>query len=282
MSNQAVQQREMGIIEMLRSERYVRDLSRVLSATGTDPQLFANVAITAIKRNWTDEKGKPKLSNCSPSSIFLALLECAQLDLNPLSGEYWFVPYAGKCVGMLGVEGMMRIPRRAGAVANIGAKIVWSGDEFEFDWINGQPKWHHRPYWALGRAKGSLVLTYCHWRLPSGLDDFVVADMDRINRAMDAAKTKFVWKSDFAAMARKTAVRAAWGAGQIPRDRIPMEYVAAVDDDAKREAAGFTVARVDEPAWMNAEPAPQSVGDLETAFDVDVEQVDDPAAAGAP
>lgn len=286
MNQQAIQRRGdgPGIVEMLRTPNYVGELGRVLAATGTDPQRFANVAIVAVKKNWVDEKRRPKLSKCTPNSIFLALLECAQLDLNPLSGEFWFVPFADKCVGMLGVEGMLRIPRRAGAVAHIGAKIRWAGDEFEFEQVNGQPKWRHVPYWQLGRARGDLLFTYCHWRLPSGLDDFVVADKARIERARTAAKTQMVWNSDFHKMARKTAVREAWGSGQIPRDRIPMEYVAALDDDLKREVDGFTSARVDEPAWMSAVAPPQTVGELEPAFDVDapLDVDEDPTAKHAP
>jgi recombination protein RecT len=245
-----------NILTILDSPKAAEELARIAGGT-IDAAQFAKIALTTIKSKWGD------LRDCDPFSIFTAVLEAAQLNLDTsvAANEFYFVPMKSTCVGMLGYRGMIRLAYRSGVAKKVDAKARYAGDEFEFEETQDGPRWRHVPYWQMGRDRGALLFTYAYARLANDEIIFKVADQYRIKTAKDASRAKGTWDKHPDAMATKTSMRELWKF--LPKDRIDPRVAFALDDDAARDEDGTVVGRVSS-AWAPAlfgQP-PTSVGEL--------------------
>jgi len=261
----ARRQQPPNIIDLVQRQDVQAEFAKVLGREMTSEH-FARIALTALRKN-------PKLvQKCDPITILTACMEAAQLQLSTdaSAGEFYFVPYGTTCTGILGYRGMLRIAYRSGAVSKIDARIVYQGDEFDFEETERGPKWSHRPYWQLGRDKGPILFSYAYAVLPNGEIIFKVADRDQIQRSR-AKGNAGTWRDHEEAMTIKTAVRQLWK--WIPKDKIAPIMSAAIDDDAVREAGEQTDARVsmDFARAYGAELPPESLNELEAAPGLEAE-----------
>lgn len=94
---------------------------------------------TEIRRN-------PKLAKCNPWSIVGAVVQCAQLGLEPGSGlgHAYLVPYGDECTLIPGYKGLVDLARRGDKITKVNAHLVYKGDDFKrgirggeefLDWI---------------------------------------------------------------------------------------------------------------------------------------------------
>jgi len=258
-TNTPAMRQQASIFDILASDKAAAEMERI-AGSAIDVPRFAQISTTTIKANWSS------LKDCTPFSIFTAVLEAAQLDLDtsPGSGQWYFVPYKSTCVGILGYRGMLRLAYRSGAVAKIDAKLVYAGDDFDFVDGHDGPKWHHRPHWQTGKDKGAIRFAYAHATLANGEVIFKVADQDRIKAARAASRSGKTWQAHPGPMTVKTAVRELWK--WLPRDAIESKVAYAVDDDAIRDVDGMTAGRVSSD-WARAafELPPETLAELEPA-----------------
>lgn len=256
-------QNQNNIIDLVQRPEVQAEFAKVLGREMTSEH-FARIALTTLRKN-------PKLvQKCEPVSILTACMEAAQLRLSTdaSAGEFYFVPYKSICTGIIGYRGMLRIAYRSGAVDKIDARIVYQGDEFDFEETEKGPSWRHRPYWQLGRDKGKIMFSYAYAVLPNGQIVFKVADQDQIKRSR-ASGNAGTWDAHEEAMTIKTAVRQLWK--WIPKDKIAPTISAAVDDDERRELGDEPVAQVS-TAWargLDSDPEARSVGELQAAPGLD-------------
>lgn len=257
-----------GIIDLVQRPEVQAEFAKVLGREMTSEH-FARIALTSLRKN-------PQLiQKCDPISILTACMEAAQLQLSTdaSAGEFYLVPYGSTCTGILGYRGMIRIAYRSGAVRKLDARIVYQGDEFTFEETHVGPQWSHRPYWQLGRDKGSILFSYAYANLPNGEIIFKVADADQISRSRKKGNAS-TWRDHEEAMTIKTAVRQLWK--WIPKDKIPASIAAAVDDDSMRDDGEPSPPRVSMD-WARAYDGedghePQEFGELAAAPGLEPEQ----------
>lgn len=225
---QATTQQQSGALAVI--EQHRQDLSLVLPSHIT-AETWVRVAMGAVRKSndlW-------KACNETPGSMMSALMEAAQLGLNPGTEEYYLTPrrvkrngeYRWEVVGITGYVGEIELIYRAGAVATVFCELVCQGDTFI--WRPGAydnhipPRWHgpmKRPYHEVpdddwfgdrdgpDRVKGSYC--YCEMKDDGAISKVAIAGQSRIRRAMQASGTAEAshspWKSDYGAMVLKTAV----------------------------------------------------------------------------
>lgn len=122
------------------------------------PERMIRIALTAFRRN-------PKLAECDPRSVLAAVIQSAQLGLEPDTlGRSYFVPYKTECQFIPGWKGLVDLVNRAGN-ASVWTGAVYEGDEFDYA-LGDKPFIQHRPTgdddpdklryaYAVGRVKGS-------------------------------------------------------------------------------------------------------------------------------
>ena len=159
-----------------------------------------------IKQTMIAVSRKPDLAQCTKKSLFLATVDCAELDLDftPAKGWAYLVPYKGEASFMPGYRGFIELATRNGRVSNVESIRVHEKDEFEI--IRGtHPEIIHKQ--SLDANRGNVIGCYAlAWFNNSRFQAEWMA-IDEIKEIQRRAKTQYVWKSDEGEMQRKTVVR---------------------------------------------------------------------------
>ena len=216
----------------------------------------------------TELRKTPKLAQCSPQSFLGAVIQCAQLGLEPGSalGHVYIVPFdkwkkdgnrwvlvETVATVILGYRGMIDLARRSGQIESIEAWPVYVGDAFECT-LGLDPSLIHKPDWEnAGRtASDNLRFVYAVARLKDGGRQFavmsraeveVIRDRTFSKNRVDAAKYDGPWKTDFEQMALKTVVRRLFKFLPVSVEMVIMDALAQhqpnVDDFALADAAAL-------------------------------------------
>lgn len=190
------------------NERLKR-IEAVMPGEHVDAKRLAASVMVQIERT-------PALARCSVESIVGACLEVARadLELGSVTGEAWLIPRGGQCQFQIGYRGILKLARRTPGIASVVARAVFANDHFNYSY---EPDvLEHKP--ASG-DRGELTHAYCRWTYRDGGRDFVVIDRDEIERRRKRGGNNSgssPWVTDYAAMAAKSAVRAAAGAAGLP------------------------------------------------------------------
>lgn len=249
-----------------------------------DADRLARVALTTIRTN-------PKLLNCSIESLMGAVMQSAQLGLEPnMIGHCYIIPYGNEAQFQIGYRGMIDLARRSGNILSIAAHEVYENDYFKLqygleDRLEHIP-WHIREdkkFTESGHVKGFYMVAkfrdgghQIHY-MPRGEID---AHRDRsqgYKAAMKYHKTDNPWLTDYVEMGKKTVVRSAWK--WLP---ISIELMKAVeaDETVKKELSddmtevidiSSTIAVEEEPAAEEATSAIHEFDDAMKEFEKELE-----------
>jgi len=207
--------REVKPIDAVRAalERMKPQLEMALPRHLTAERLL-RVAMTAVQNT-------PKLLECDRTSLYAAVMTCAQLGLEPdgILGQAYLVPFAGRVQFIPGYKGLISLARNSGEVTAIAAHEVREGDTFEFDFGSGEPPKHT---FDIRKPRGEVIAFYAvakfrdggfHWDMMTR--DEVDAIRDRSQgyqaalRAAEKAKRTPTgpWSEDYIEMGKKTVIR---------------------------------------------------------------------------
>ena len=168
------------------------------------PERFARIVQTAVRTN-------PKLQTCTPMSFIAALMQSAQLGLEPNTplGQAYIIPYGDEAQFQLGYQGMLTLAYRTSEYRSIYAMPVYKNDKFEYEYGLNE-KLVHVPAEA---PQGEPILYYALYHLKNGGYGFVVMGRDRIVKHRDKYSQSSKqgkhspWLTDFDSMAQKTALK---------------------------------------------------------------------------
>lgn len=175
---------------------------------------LARIATTEMRR-------VPALSKASPESFLGAIMQCAQLGLEPSSGlgHAYLIPFGnGKDSRgrnnvqlIIGYRGMIELARRSGQILSISARTVHAGDEFKYQYGLNEDL-HHVP--AEDDTAGELTHVYAVARLKDGGVQFEVMSRKQIEAVRASSKAgakssskEVPWVTHFEEMAKKTVIR---------------------------------------------------------------------------
>ena len=166
---------------------------------------LSRVCLTTIRTN-------PALLECSVESLLAAVMQSAQLGLEPgVLGHAYFVPYYNSKKGykevqfIAGFKGLMALARRSGNITTIQAGVVREGDKFEFERGYNEQLRHIPNFGKQGEITGFYA--YALTKDGGRYAEFMTIDeIDKI-RARSKAKESGPWVSDFEEMGKKTVIR---------------------------------------------------------------------------
>jgi recombination protein RecT len=177
----------------------------------------------------------PDLARCDPYSFLGAVMQCAQLGLEPGSGlgHAYLIPFNNRKLGIMecqlipGYRGLMDLAYRSGQVLNIKSNVVHQADRF--DWEEGTKDYiDHKRYMGLQRDAGDITHFYSIAWLKNGGVQFEVMSIDQVEEIRDSGNKNPVWEKHFIEMGRKTAIRRL--AKSLP---MTVEYAQALELDDK-------------------------------------------------
>lgn len=177
---------------------------------GMDTDRFRRVAVQALVRN-------PELWECTPVSVVSAIVEAAQLGLEPTGvlGRAWLLPYRNKgqkeAKLIPGYRGYAELAWRADKII-LKAEAVRAGDEFSYSVGMGADHFlRHVPNLDDPDREASddnITFVYAVYTLADGRQDFAVMSRKAVEKVRARARyDNPVWASDFGEMAKKTVLR---------------------------------------------------------------------------
>jgi recombination protein RecT len=252
---------------------YDRNEARIVAslAQSIPPERFRAVALQGIAR-------QPKLLECTTASILRALIDAAELGLEPsgLLGSAYLVPYRNRKTGRYeaqlipGYRGLIGLARRSGEIRTIEAQVVRERDEFSFAY--GTDKYlTHRPYLnttgergfatiddrgetVAGRLldRGAFIAAYAIAVLSTGEQQFHVMDASEIEaiRRRSKAADNGPWVTDTAEMWRKSPTRNLLK--YLPLSVTALQRALSLEDEAE---GGAIVVRDVSPARTQLQDA---------------------------
>ena len=181
------------------------EISKALPSAIT-PERFTRMVLSAISSN-------PKLAECTPKSFLAAMMNAAQLGLEPNTpmGQAYLIPYKNKGVMeiqlQIGYKGLIDLAYRSD-VTIIQAHEVCENDEFEYE-LGLDPVLKHKP--AL-TDRGDVILYYATFKTKNGGYGFEVMSVDDIKKHASKYSQSFnssysPWTSNFDEMAKKTVIK---------------------------------------------------------------------------
>jgi len=183
-------------------EARIGELGNLLSGTEVSPERFIASTVHALARF-------PDVMKASRTSILLAVLEAAEMGLEPTGpyGGAYLIRYKDHVQLIVDYRGFVKMALRSGQVSTVAAALVYEGDFFEYE-LGTTPFVRHVP--TLDRNETSHVRhVYAIFWTPTGGSGFVVmthAEIEAI-RSRSRAGSSGPWVSDWGEMAKKTAVR---------------------------------------------------------------------------
>lgn len=219
------------MLDIVRSKSFQAQMALALPKSMTAERL-TRIVMTECRK-------VPALMQCNQESFFGAVLQCAQLGLEPGSalGHCYLLPFGnGKsrdgrpnCQLIIGYRGMIDLARRSGQIVSINAYCIHEADEFEYE-LGLHPDIHHRP--SPLAERGPVTYVYAVAVLKGGGVQFEVmsrAEIEAVRLQSKAGKSG-PWVTHWEEMARKTVVRKLFK--YLP---VSIEAIRAVEIDEKSD-----------------------------------------------
>ncbi|RKD20988.1 recombinase RecT [Ammoniphilus oxalaticus] len=182
-------------------KRMAPEIEKALPAH-MDADRLARIALTTIRTT-------PKLLECTIPSLMGAVMQSAQLGLEPgLIGHCYIIPYGKEATFIIGYKGMIDLARRSGNIESIYAHAVYKNDEFEYEY-GLKPNLVHKPAMS---DQGDFIGAYAVAHFKDGGYQFEFMPKEEIDkrRNRSAASKGGPWVTDYEEMAKKTVVRHMW------------------------------------------------------------------------
>lgn len=171
------------------------------------PERFTRIALSAVSNT-------PKLGNCTPQSFLGAMMNAAQLGLEPNTplGQAYLIPFENRkkgiteCQFQIGYKGLIDLAYRSGEVKMIDAQTVYENDEFEYE-LGIDPVLKHKP---ARTNRGNPIYFYATFKLTNGGQGFQVMSIEDVQEhAKKYSKTynNGPWQTNFEEMAKKTVLK---------------------------------------------------------------------------
>ena len=184
------------------------------------PERFTRMALSTLNTT-------PKLKECTQMSFLSALLNAAQLGLEPNTplGQAYLIPFKNKgvmeCQFQIGYKGLIDLAYRSPQISTIQAHCVYENDVFSYE-FGLHPQLIHKP--AMDN-RGELRCVYAMFKTSNGGYGFEVMSKSAIethgrqySKSYDSSFSP--WKTDFESMAKKTVIKQALKYAPVKADYV--------------------------------------------------------------
>lgn len=249
------------ILELINDPAMQAQFARALPAVIT-PDRFARIILTAVRNT-------PKLAYCDKASFLAAVMQSAQLGLEPNTplGQAYLIPYGTKCQFQIGYKGLIDLAYRSGEVSIIQAQTVHANDTFIYE-LGLEAKLVHKP--LMTGDRGEAIAYYAIFKMKNGGENFVVMSKDdviKFAKRYSQAYKDGPWQTDFDAMAKKTVLKQVLKYAPIHSENLAAamynDEKALVIDEETGEVLANGVDLADE------EPTPEEIAEAAEAAAAD-------------
>jgi recombination protein RecT len=207
------------------------------------------------------------LSECTQSSLLIALMTATELGLEPNTplGHAYILPYKNTQAGGIyeaqfipGYRGLVYLAFQSGEVNDIRSAVVKVGDTWRYRDARGGVDWEFAPSEAEDREEQATRLVYAVASMKGGNEHIEVMTRAQINAiaasSAGARSQKSPWHNHWEEMARKTVIKRLCKHLPLSPERSDLVLRAVeVDNRAAGEPAGMPM----DIAEAMSQPRPQ-------------------------
>ena len=214
---------------------------------------FSRMILTAMSST-------PQLQQCTPKSFLGAMMQAAQLGVEPNTplGQAYLIPYKNKgtleCSFQLGYKGLIDLAYRSGEVKDIQAHEVHENDVFEYE-LGLEPKLKHVPATS---NRGPVIMYYAVFHTKDGGYGFEVMSAEDIREHAKKYSKAYSsgyspWTTNFDEMAKKTVLKKC-----LKYAPLKTEFVRAMsaDETIKSDISAHMTEVHDETEYTDIEATP--------------------------
>jgi recombination protein RecT len=138
----------------------------IVKVMGTDFNVnrMLGIAVSIVQ-------SKPKLKECSLSSLIGAILYASQvgLDLSPVLDQCYLVPFKGQVTYMIGYKGLCTLSYRSGKVETIFSNVIYRNEKRKI-FFNEQKGFivKHKPMIEDAANRGDMIAAYVRMKIVRG------------------------------------------------------------------------------------------------------------------
>lgn len=216
---------------------------------------FTRMVLTALSST-------PKLQECTPDSFMGAMMQAAQLGVEPNTplGQAYLIPYRNKghmeTQFQLGYKGLIDLAYRSGDVTDIAAHEVYENDNFNYE-LGLTPQLRHKP--ALTN-RGNVIAYYAVFHTKSGGYGFEVMSREDVEKHAKQYSRAYAggfspWSSNFDSMAKKTVLKRCLKYAPLKTD-----FVRAVGaDETIKSTISADMSEIADETEINVTPPAETV-----------------------
>lgn len=225
-------------------KKEVKDIVALVHDVYQKNGLSTELELQFIQLKINESPQLTRAAKANPESLYNSVLQAAEsgLSLNPQWQEGYFVPYNmkvdGKEVPTVTFSPMYRGKKKLliakGIVKNITVQLVYEGEQFDEDIVNGVHTISHKPN-SFGRENhDKIVGGYAIITLNDGSLQYVVKGRDYFERCKKASMAKMggkvspAWREWFDQMCKKCLINAA--DSEIPKIGVNADDTRLLND----------------------------------------------------
>jgi len=249
------QQKQNTIFDLVQSKK--NDFAMALGKS-LDPERFVRISLTTLRQN-------PKLQACSAVSLLGALMQSAQLGLEPnLLGQSYLIPFQNKgqleCQFQIGYKGLIKLFYNSPNAQLLDVHEVYSNDKFDYE-FGLTPSLTHKP--AISN-RGEVIAYYAIAKLKEGATSFaVLSKEDALNHAKkfsQAYKGGYSpWSTNFDEMAKKTVIKMVLKYMPLSTERFIMQ------DETVKHFDNTVIDMTESPDLTQYEEIDMNTGEVKTS-----------------
>lgn len=148
------------------------------------------------------------LEKCSKESIANSLLDMVVQGLNPSKTQCYFIPYGQTLKLTRSYFGTQTVLKKLKEVSDVWANVIYEGDEFEVEMVNGREKIkvHNTSF---SNRDNPIIGAYCIVLREDGEQVLTTMTKKEIDKSWSKAKTKNVQNDFPQEMAKRTVINRA-------------------------------------------------------------------------
>lgn len=165
----------------------------------------------ALKSAFFELIGSPSgnlIEKCDESSVANALLNMVIQGLTPAKKQCYFVPYGNKATLQRSYFGTQKVVKDLSGVEDIWATIIYEGDDFELEIVDGRERIKHHVT-SFTNRDNAIIGAYCVIKKTNGEHVLTVMTKKEIDKSWSKSKNSSVQKDFPQEMAKRTVINRA-------------------------------------------------------------------------
>ncbi|MGL4695220.1 recombinase RecT [Enterococcus larvae] len=156
----------------------------------------------------TNGAGGNLLEKCTKESVANSLLDMVIQGLSPAKTQCYFVPYGNQLKMTRSYFGTQAVLKRLTEVYDVWANVIYEGDEFDIEIINGRETLKNHKT-SFGNRDNAIIGAYCIIETEDDAQILTTMTKKEIDASWSQAKTKNVQNKFPQEMAKRTVINRA-------------------------------------------------------------------------